>query len=123
MSGRPLASSGSPMKLTMLDGGHFTSAAGLWRRGEDMECQVRFPIPVYLIEAGSERILIDAGLHPAAAADAESHYAGAVITRKSESRSSSSMATTTCSATARSSFCSPQGTRQATSLSKSATGW
>ena len=69
------------MKLTMLDGGHFTSAAGLWRRGDDMERQVRFPIPVYLIEAGSERILIDAGLHPAAAADAESHYAGAASIR------------------------------------------
>ena len=81
MSGRPLTSSGSPMKLTMLDGGHFTSAAGLWRRGDDMERQVRFPIPVYLIEAGSERILIDAGLHPAAAADAESHYAGAASIR------------------------------------------
>jgi N-acyl homoserine lactone hydrolase len=65
------------MKLTMLDGGHFTSAAGLWRRGEDMERQVRFPVPVYLIEAGSERILIDTGLHPSAAADAESHYRGA----------------------------------------------
>jgi N-acyl homoserine lactone hydrolase len=69
------------MKVTMLDGGHFTSAAGLWRRGEDMERQVRFPIPVYLIEAGSERILVDTGLHPAAAADADTHYAGAASIR------------------------------------------
>lgn len=61
----------------MLDGGHFTSAAGIWRRGEDMQRQVRFPVPVYLIETASERILIDTGLHPAAAADAESHYDGA----------------------------------------------
>lgn len=61
----------------MLGGGHFTSAAGIWRRGESLERQVRFPIPVYLIETETERILVDAGLHPAAAADAERHYAGA----------------------------------------------
>ncbi len=76
-----MTSSGTPTKVTMLDGGHFTSAAGLWQRGEDMERQVRFPIPVYVIEAGSERILIDTGLHPGAAADAESHYAGAASMR------------------------------------------
>jgi glyoxylase-like metal-dependent hydrolase (beta-lactamase superfamily II) len=64
------------MRVTMLDGGHFTSAAGIWRRGEDMERQVRFPIPAYLVEVGEERILVDTGLHPAAAADAARHYAG-----------------------------------------------
>jgi N-acyl homoserine lactone hydrolase len=64
------------MRVTMLDGGHFTSAAGIWRRGEDMERQVRFPIPAYLIEVGEERILIDTGLHPDAAADAARHYEG-----------------------------------------------
>src|SRR5271157_6018459 len=69
------------MKVTMLDGGYFTSAAGLWRRDESMERQVRFPIPVYLIEAGSERILIDTGLHPAAVDDPERHYAGAASIR------------------------------------------
>ncbi|HVX32492.1 MAG TPA: N-acyl homoserine lactonase family protein [Solirubrobacterales bacterium] len=65
------------MRVTMLDGGHFTSAAGIWRRGEDMERRVRFPIPAYLIEVGEERILVDTGLHPAAAADAGRHYEGA----------------------------------------------
>ena len=60
----------------MLDGGYFTSAAGIWRRGEDMERQVRFPVPAYLIEAGEERILVDTGLHPGAAADAAGHYEG-----------------------------------------------
>ena len=64
------------MRVTMLDGGHFTSAAGIWRRGEDMERQVRFPIPVYLVEVGEERILVDTGLHPDAAADAGRHYEG-----------------------------------------------
>ena len=61
----------------MLDGGHFTSAAGIWRRGEDMKRIVRFPVPAYLIEVGEERILVDTGLHPDAAADAAAHYEGA----------------------------------------------
>src|ERR1700759_2665727 len=65
------------MRVTQLDGGHFTSAAGIWRRGEDMERQVRFPVPAYLIEVGEERILVDTGLHPDAAADAARHYEGA----------------------------------------------
>jgi glyoxylase-like metal-dependent hydrolase (beta-lactamase superfamily II) len=65
------------MQVTMLDGGHFTSPAGLWRRGEDMERPVRFPVPAYLIEVGEERILVDTGLHPDAAADAARHYDGA----------------------------------------------
>jgi glyoxylase-like metal-dependent hydrolase (beta-lactamase superfamily II) len=65
------------MRVTQLDGGHFTSPAGLWRRGEDMERQVRFPVPAYLVEVGEERILVDTGLHPDAAADAAAHYEGA----------------------------------------------
>jgi N-acyl homoserine lactone hydrolase len=65
------------MRVTMLDGGHFTSAAGIWRRGEDMERQVRYPVPVYLVEVGEERILVDTGLHPDAAAAAARHYDGA----------------------------------------------
>lgn len=65
------------MKVRMLDGGHFTSAAGIWRRGEDLERQVRFPIPVYLIETATERVLVDTGLHPGAATDAKRHYGGA----------------------------------------------
>jgi N-acyl homoserine lactone hydrolase len=65
------------MRVTQLDGGAFTSPAGLWRRGEDMERQVRFPVPAYLVEVGEERILVDTGLHPDAAADAARHYEGA----------------------------------------------
>jgi N-acyl homoserine lactone hydrolase len=65
------------MKVTQLDGGAFTSAAGIWRRGESLGRKVRFPIPVYLIEVGEERVLVDTGLHPGAAADAAAHYAGA----------------------------------------------
>lgn len=65
------------MRVTQLDGGAFTSAAGIWRRGESLGRMVRFPIPVYLIEVGEERVLVDTGLHPGAAADAASHYVGA----------------------------------------------
>ena len=65
------------MRVTQLDGGAFTSAAGIWRSGESLGRMVRFPIPVYLIEVGEERILVDTGLHPAAAADAAAHYEGA----------------------------------------------
>jgi N-acyl homoserine lactone hydrolase len=65
------------MKVTMLDGGAFTSAVGIWRSGESLGRTMRFPIPVYLIEVGEERILVDTGLHPGAAADAATHYEGA----------------------------------------------
>ena len=65
------------MRVTMLDGGAFTSAAGIWRRGESLGRSLRFPVPAYLIEVGEERILVDTGLHPAAAADAATHYEGA----------------------------------------------
>jgi N-acyl homoserine lactone hydrolase len=65
------------MRVTQLDGGAFTSAAGIWRSDESLGRMVRFPIPVYLIEVGEERVLVDTGLHPGAAADAASHYEGA----------------------------------------------
>jgi len=65
------------MRVTQLDGGAFTSPAGLWRKGESMERRVRFPVPVYLIEVGEERILVDTGLNPDAVADAAAHYEGA----------------------------------------------
>lgn len=59
----------------MLNAGWMTAVAGLWRRDdEEPERPVRLPVPVYLVETGSERILIDTGLHPGAVADAEAHY-------------------------------------------------
>jgi len=58
----------------MVDVGSFTSAAGIWRRDDEMDRQVRFPIPAYVIETEEERILVDAGLHPAAAENAARHY-------------------------------------------------
>jgi N-acyl homoserine lactone hydrolase len=62
------------MKAVMLDGGSFTAPAGIWRRGDDLERQVRFPIPAYLIETANERILVDTGLHPGAVADPARRY-------------------------------------------------
>src|SRR5947209_6784427 len=62
------------MKLEALNVGWFTAPAGLWRQGEDMETQMRYPIPAYVIETEQERILVDTGLHPAAVANAADHY-------------------------------------------------
>ena len=63
------------MKIEMFNVGWMTAAAGVWRQGEEEpERPVRLPVPAYLIETETERILIDTGLHPAAVADAEAHY-------------------------------------------------
>lgn len=63
------------MKIERFHVGWISSSAAIWRQGEDPERTIRFPIPAYLIETDSERILIDTGLHPAAvAAGAERHY-------------------------------------------------
>lgn len=58
----------------MLNVGWFTAAAGIWRRDDDMDQQFRFPIPAYVIETEQERILVDTGLHPAAAENPARHY-------------------------------------------------
>jgi len=62
------------VKVEMLSGGWFTAAAGIWRQGDDLDRQTRFPVPAYVIETDEERILVDTGLHPAAVEDAASHY-------------------------------------------------
>ncbi len=62
-------------RIEMLNVGWMTAAAGLWRQGEEEpERPVRVPVPAYLVETETERILIDTGLHPAAVADAAAHY-------------------------------------------------
>ena len=58
----------------MLNVGWLTAAAGIWRRDDDLDRQVRIPIPAYVIETAEERVLIDTGLHPAAVADPTRHY-------------------------------------------------
>jgi len=58
----------------MFNVGYLNIGAGMVRQGEELERPVRLPVPAYLIETASERILVDTGLHPAAAADAAAHY-------------------------------------------------
>jgi N-acyl homoserine lactone hydrolase len=53
-------------RVELLNAGWITSAAGIWRRGDSLADDIRFPIPAYLIETDSERILVDTGLHPEA---------------------------------------------------------
>jgi N-acyl homoserine lactone hydrolase len=59
----------------MLNVGWMTAPAGIWRQGEEEpERPVRVPVPAYLIETATERILVDTGLHPAGVSDAGAHY-------------------------------------------------
>jgi glyoxylase-like metal-dependent hydrolase (beta-lactamase superfamily II) len=58
----------------MLNVGWLTAAAGIWRRGDDLDRLIRLPIPAYVIETAEERVLIDTGLHPAAIDDPARHY-------------------------------------------------
>ena len=58
----------------MFNVGWFTGAAGLLRSGDDMDASIRCPVPAYLIETETERILVDTGLHPAAVADPGDFY-------------------------------------------------
>jgi N-acyl homoserine lactone hydrolase len=65
------------MRVTLLNAGWFIAPAGILRRDDDMDRQVRFPIPAYLIETETERILVDTGLHPGAVSDTAGHYGDA----------------------------------------------
>jgi len=62
------------MKIERLDVGWFTAPAGIFRAGDDMDRTVRFPVPAYVVETETERILIDTGLNPAAIADPAAYY-------------------------------------------------
>src|SRR5262245_53979366 len=56
-----------------------TAPAGVWRQGEeDPGAPARVPVPAYLIETDSERILVDTGLDPAAIDDPIGHYSEAL---------------------------------------------
>jgi glyoxylase-like metal-dependent hydrolase (beta-lactamase superfamily II) len=62
------------VKVEMFNVGWISSSAAVWRQGEDPAERIRFPVPAYLIETADERILIDTGLNPAAAADPADFY-------------------------------------------------
>ena len=62
------------MKVQLLNAGWITAAAGIWRRGDELDRPVRIPVPAYVIETADERMLVDTGLNPGAASDAARHY-------------------------------------------------
>jgi glyoxylase-like metal-dependent hydrolase (beta-lactamase superfamily II) len=63
------------LKVELLNAGWMTAARGIWRTGEEQpERPIRVPVPAYLVETETERILVDTGLSPAAVADKEAHY-------------------------------------------------
>jgi len=62
------------VKIERLNVGWMTAPAALWRQGDDPETPMRVPVPAYLLETDTERILIDTGLHPGACADAATFY-------------------------------------------------
>src|SRR6202162_1536927 len=62
------------MKLEMLDVGWFTAPAGILPQADDLARTVRFPVPAYVVETATERILIDTGLNPASIADPAAYY-------------------------------------------------
>jgi N-acyl homoserine lactone hydrolase len=63
------------VKVEMLNVGWLTAPAAIMREGSDPQQTLRLPVPAYVIETASERILIDTGLNPAAIADPGVHYA------------------------------------------------
>jgi glyoxylase-like metal-dependent hydrolase (beta-lactamase superfamily II) len=62
------------VKIEMLDVGWFTAPAGVFRAGEEMDRTMRFPVPAYVIETATERILVDTGLNPGAIAEPATYY-------------------------------------------------
>ena len=74
---RPRRCFDAAMRVEAFDVGWLTTIAGVIRAGDSTEESVRFPVPAYLIETATERILVDTGLHPAAVADPPGFYDGA----------------------------------------------
>lgn len=62
------------MKVDRLNVGWFTAPAGIFRKDDDLDRMVRYPVSAYVIETASERILIDTGLNPAAIDDPAAYY-------------------------------------------------
>lgn len=62
------------MKVEMLNVGWITAPAGVFREGDDLEQKIRIPVPAYVVETETERILIDTGLNPAVRTDPGGYY-------------------------------------------------
>jgi len=62
------------VKIERFNVGWISSSAAVWRQGEDPEQRLRFPVPAYLVETDTERVLIDTGLHPSAVGDPAGYY-------------------------------------------------
>jgi N-acyl homoserine lactone hydrolase len=62
------------VKVEMFNVGWLMGAAGIFRRDDDLDRQIRLPVPAYVIETAHERILVDTGLHPAAVEDPARRY-------------------------------------------------
>jgi N-acyl homoserine lactone hydrolase len=62
------------MKIERLNVGWFSAPAGIFRAGDELDRTIRYPVPAYVIETDSERILIDTGLNPRAITDPAAHY-------------------------------------------------
>jgi len=62
------------VKVDRLNVGWFSAPAGIFRAGDDMDQTIRYPVPAYVIEIDSERILVDTGLNPQAIGDPAAHY-------------------------------------------------
>src|SRR4051812_23811011 len=61
------------MHVEMLNVGWLTAPAGLFRGGEP-DRPIRIPVPVFVIETGEERILVDTGFATAALDDPAGYY-------------------------------------------------
>jgi glyoxylase-like metal-dependent hydrolase (beta-lactamase superfamily II) len=62
------------VRLERFVAGRFSVPAGIVRQGDALDRDLICPVPVYLIETDGERILVDTGLHPGAAADPAERY-------------------------------------------------
>ena len=62
------------MNVEMFNVGWLTATASLLRTGGSADESIRFPVPAYVVETATERILIDTGLHPASVADPGGFY-------------------------------------------------
>lgn len=64
-------------RLRLLNVGSMTAAAAVWRSGDAADRPVTVPVPAWIVETPTERILVDTGLHPTAVEDPAGHYDGA----------------------------------------------